>query len=126
MIPLSAAEWAATDQLLSMGGRAVDQLVVAQYFDPNSQHPTYQAFTQAFNSRFGRQPGFAEVAAFDAANVILRGLAEQTSGEPLKQALLRITRFDGLQQPVVFDASGDASRPLFVTQVRDGRFRVGP
>lgn len=123
-IPLSAAEWAATDQLLSMGGRAVDQLVVAQYFDPNSQHQTYQAFTQAFKNRFGRQPGFAEVAAFDAANVMLRGLTEKKSGEPLKQVLLRIRQFEGLQQPVVFDASGDASRPLFVTRVLDGRFRV--
>jgi branched-chain amino acid transport system substrate-binding protein len=123
-IPLSAAEWAATDQLLSMGGRAVDQLLVAQYFDPNSQHDTYRGFVQAFIGRFGRQPGFAEVAGFDAATVLLRGLTEKTSGETLKQALLRIRQFDGLQQPVVFDGSGDATRPLFVTQILDSRFKV--
>lgn len=81
---------------------------------------------QAFKARFGRQPGFTEVAAFDAASILLRGLAEQGSGETLKQTLLRIRQFDGLQQPVVFDASGDASRPLFITRVVNGQFTVVP
>jgi branched-chain amino acid transport system substrate-binding protein len=81
---------------------------------------------QAFKVRFGRQPGFAEVAAFDAASVTLRGLAEQGSGETLKQSLLRIRQFDGLQQPVVFDASGDAPRPLVITRVTNGQFTVVP
>lgn len=125
-LPLLAAEWAATDQMLSMGGRAVEQLLVAQYFDPNSQQGAYSAFVQAFKARFGRHPGFAEVAGFDAASVMLRGLAEQASGETLKQALLRIRQFEGLQQPVVFDASGDAPRPLFITRVANGQFTVVP
>ena len=125
-LPLSAAEWAATDQMLTMGGRAVEQVVVAQYFDPNSQQGVYSAFVQAFKTRFARSPGFAEVAAFDAATVMLRALAEQASGESLKQVLLRIKRFEGLQQPVVFDAAGDAPRPLFVTRVVNGQFTVAP
>lgn len=125
-LPLSAAEWAATDQMLAMGGRAVEQVVVAQYFDPNSQQGSYSAFVQAFKARFSRSPGFAEVAAFDAASVVLRALAEQASGESLKQVLLRIKRFEGLQQPVVFDATGDAPRPLFVTRVVNGQFAVVP
>jgi len=123
-IPLSAAEWAATDQLLAMGGRAVEQLMVAQYFDPGSTQESFQTFLVAFTGRFGRQPGFAEVAAFDAAAVMLRCLADRLSDETMKQALVRIRQFDGLQQPVVFDASGDAPRPLFVTRVVNGQFKV--
>ncbi len=57
---------------------------------------------------------------------MLRALAEQASGESLKQVLLRIKRFEGLQQPVVFDAAGDAPRPLFVTRVVNGQFTVAP
>jgi len=125
-VSLSAAEWAATDQMLAMGGRSVEQLVVAQYFDPNSRQATYSTFVQQFKERFGRLPGFAEVAGFDAATVMLRALAEQGSGETLKQALLRIRQFEGLQQPVSFDAAGDAPRPLFVTRVVNGQFTVVP
>ena len=80
----------------------------------------------ALLAQFARSPGFAEVAAFDAATVMLRALAEQASGESLKQVLLRIKRFEGLQQPVVFDAAGDAPRPLFVTRVVNGQFTVAP
>lgn len=125
-LPLSAAEWAATDQVLSSGGRAVEKLVVAQYFDPSSAQAAYSAFVQAFKGRYGRSPGFAEVAAFDAATVMLHALAGQRADETLKQALLRIRQFDGLQQTVAFDAWGDAARPLFMTQVMNGQFTVVP
>ena len=124
VLPLLAAEWAATDQLLALGGRAVEHLEVAQYFDPNSIQSGYAGFVQAFKSRFGRQPGFAEVAGFDAARVMLHALGEQGSGESLKQVLLRIGQFDGLQQAIRFDAHGDSARPLFMTRVVNGQFNV--
>lgn len=123
-LPLLAAEWAATDQLLALGGRSVEKLEVAQYFDPNSSQAAYAGFVQAFKVRFGRQPGFAEVAGFDAARVMLHALAEQGSGESLKQVLLRIKQFEGVQQSIVFDPQGDSSRPLFMTQVVNGQFNV--
>ena len=119
---LQAAEWASTDQLIVRGGRAVEGMVVSQYFDRDSRTPAYLDFLQRFEQRFRRAPGFAEVAAYDAAQVLLQALQQQTAGEALNATLLRVRRFNGLQDPIVFDAYGDHLRPLVMTEIRNGRF----
>lgn len=123
---LIAAEWAATDQLILGGGRAVEGVLVTQFFDRDSQAPAYLAFAQAFQTRFGRMPGFAETAAYDATRIVLQALAERRRDEPLKATLLRLRRFDGVQNAIVFDDYGDCDRPLYVTEVRQQRFMTVP
>lgn len=125
-LPLLGAEWAATPQLLLAGGRAVEGLMLAQYMDRESQAPSYLRFETEFQGRYGRAPGFVEVAAYDAMQVVLAALAQQQRGEPLKTTLLRVRRFQGVQQDIVFDDHGDSQRALAITQVRNGRFMVVP
>ncbi len=119
---LQAAEWASTDQLIVRGGRAVEGMVVTQFFDRNSRAPAYLAFLQRFEQRYRRQPGFAEVAAYDAAQVLLQALPQQTPDETLKATLLRVRTFPGLQDPITFDNYGDSPRPMVMTEIRNGRF----
>jgi len=123
-LPLIAAEWSATEQLLMLGGRAVEGLRVAQYMDHQSTTPDYLKFVADFRQRFGRAPGFAEVAAFDAMRVLLQALAQRQSGESLKASVLRIRQFQGLQQVVEFDDWGDSSRQVVLTVVQGGRYQV--
>jgi branched-chain amino acid transport system substrate-binding protein len=123
-LPLVTAEWAATEQLIELGGRAVHGVLVAQYFDRSSNAAPFVAFKSAFQQRYRREPGFAEVAAFDATGVLLQAIRQQHRRESLRETLLRLRRFDGLQQPVLFDGHGDASRQLYITRIVDGRYRV--
>ncbi len=123
-LPLMAAEWSATEQLLMLGGRAVEGLRIAQFMDHQSTTPDYLKFVADFRQRFGRAPGFAEVAAFDAMRVLLQALAQRQAGESLKASVLRIRRFQGLQQLVEFDDWGDSSRQVVLTVVQDGRYQV--
>jgi len=123
-LPIMAAEWSATDQLLMLGGSAVEGLLIAQFMDRQNQSPDYLRFVADFQKRFGRVPGFAEVAAFDAMRVLLESLAQRQAGESVKACLLRIRQFKGLQQSVVFDAFGDSSRHVVITEVRGGQYQV--
>lgn len=121
-IPIAAAEWGGTERLLELGGSAVEGLTVAQFVDRDSRAPAYVAFREAYLKRFGLEPGFAGVAAFDATQVVLQALASAPGGAALKQHILATGRYPGLQADVVFDAHGDASRPTFLTTVHQGRF----
>lgn len=123
-LPMLSAEWAATEQLIELGGRAVQGLHVAQYFDRQGQQPVFVAFRQAFMARYGRQPGFAEVGAFDATGVVLQAIRQRQGNETLRDAVRRIRPFDGLQQNIVFDDYGDASRKLYITRIENGRYVV--
>jgi len=124
LMPLAAVEWSATEQLLTLGGPAVEGLLIAQFMDHQDKSATYLQFAREFRHRFGRAPGFAELAAFDAMHVMLTGLVQQFPDESLKACLLRLRQFEGRQQPVLFDAFGDSSRRAVVSVIRNGSYQT--
>jgi branched-chain amino acid transport system substrate-binding protein len=119
-----AAEWAATERLIELGGEAVEGIIIAQFLDRTSMEPAYVAFREAYLRRFAQEPGFAGLAAFDATNIVLDALAKTGPSRDLKGTLLATAKFDGAQSPIVFDANGDAQRQTFITTVRQGNFVV--
>jgi len=109
-INITLADWGATEQLLEFGGKAVEGVTVVQTFDRDDPSPTYQAFRKAYLKQRGREPGFPGVHGHDAAHVVTTALKAQQRGEELKQTLLSIRRFEGLQGPIIFDDYGDMTR----------------
>jgi branched-chain amino acid transport system substrate-binding protein len=96
-----------------------------QTFDRDSQAPRYQAFRKTYLERYQREPGFPGVYTYDAAQVILTVLRAQKSGENLKQAILSIRQFEGLQSDFSFDAFGDVTRShASISVVRNKKFVV--
>lgn len=122
VVHINACEWSATERLIELGGKAVEGVVIAQFIDRESRQASYMVFRKAYLARFKREPGFAGLTAFDATNVVLDGLAEQASGQTLKQAILARREFAGAQSRVRFDAYGDATRDTYLTTVRHGVF----
>lgn len=121
-VHINACEWSATERLIELGGKAIEGMVIAQFIDRASQQASYLAFRKAYLERFKREPGFPGLTAFDAANVILDGLAAQTASQTLKQVILARREFTSAQSLIRFDAFGDAARDTFLTTIRDGNF----
>ncbi len=121
---LISVEWSATEQLIEFGGRAVDGLFVAQFFDRNDTSPDYLAFRKAYEKRFQASPGFGSLAAYDATRAVLEALARGNKGASLKATLLEQGPYTGAQQAITFDRFGDAQRRSFVTAIHDGQFVV--
>jgi branched-chain amino acid transport system substrate-binding protein len=123
-VPLFSSEWAFTMDLINFGGRAVEGMSSFHSFDAESRDPAYLAFRDSFVRRFGYQPPFASVLAYDAAAFLLAGLARARPAEPLKETLLGLGAFRGLQSEFTVDAFGDVERRLFLTRVTNGQFQV--
>ncbi|OGB71412.1 MAG: ABC transporter substrate-binding protein [Burkholderiales bacterium RIFOXYC12_FULL_65_23] len=121
-LPIAAAEWAATEQLVELGGEVVEGLLIVQNYDRDDQSERYRDFADAFYKRFQRQPGYSTVAAYDATTVVLTALKNRRRGETLKQAALRSGPYQGLQQSITFDANGDTRRQAFFTTIQNGRY----
>lgn len=121
-VRLATSEWAATERLSELGGKAIEGMVVAQFLDRESRHPSYLAFRQAYIDRFSMEPGFGGVTAFDATNVVLNALAERKSGQTLKEAILAKGFFSGVQSEIRFDQTGDAKRDTYMTAIHNGNF----
>lgn len=121
-VQIATSEWAATEQLIELGGSAVEGIVIAQLVDRQSTQQAYLDFRRDYSERFGKAPGFGGLTAFDAVSTALEAMARQAPGQTLKEALLAGKSFPGIQGPVVFDAFGDTSRPTYLTTIRDGAF----
>jgi branched-chain amino acid transport system substrate-binding protein len=121
-MPKSAAEWAATESLLELGGKSVEGLLIAQSHNRNDTSERFQGFRKAYFDRFGREPGFSSVASFDAALILFQALERQSGDESLKDAVLKYGPYPGLHQPINFDKFGDTPRPVFFTEIRAGQF----
>jgi branched-chain amino acid transport system substrate-binding protein len=124
-IPISLADWGATERLLELGGRAVEGVTVVQTFDRDSPAPRYQTFRKAYLERYQREPGFPGVYAHDATQVLLTAIRDQKEGQSLKETILSLRTFEGLQGEFSFDDFGDVKRKnASISIVRNQKFIV--
>lgn len=121
-LPIGASEWAATEQLVELGGDVVEGLLIVQNYDRDDESPRFKAFSEAYFKRFQKNPGYSSVSAYDAATVVLTALKNRSKGETLKASALRSGPYQGLQQTIAFDANGDTERKVFFTEIRGGRY----
>lgn len=123
-IALLNSEWGATDQLIELGGNAVEGIGMALPYNRADTSPRYQHFLAAFRARFKHEPGYGAIAAYDGANALLDALSIRKDGQSVKDALLAAPPSTGLQQAVKFDRFGDAERKLNFSVIRNGRFVI--
>lgn len=121
-IPISTTEWAATDRLLALGGEAVEGVALPFFFDPQSTSPAYVAFRDEYLKRYHRKPGYPELYAFDAANLLIEALRQRTGDQTLRDVLRSRRRFEGVQGPIEFDAFGDNHNNAFMATISRGAF----
>jgi branched-chain amino acid transport system substrate-binding protein len=121
-LPIGASEWAATAQLIELGGEVVQGLLIVQNYDREDVSDRFKSFSEAYFARFQRSPGYSSVSAYDAATVLLQTLRQRKAGQSLKDAAHDSGPFQGLQQTIVFDPNGDTQRKVFFTEIRDGRY----
>ncbi len=124
-VHITLSDWGATERLLELGGKAVEGVTVLQTFTRANSSPAYLAFRKTYIDRYGREPGFPGVYAHDAASVVFEALRRQHPGASLKDTVLAVRTFQGLQNEVTFDRFGDIERShASISVVRDGRFVV--
>ena len=123
-IPLTAAEWAASERLLQLGGGAIEGMELVQSYDRFDQSDRYRKFHDSYMAAFGREPGYSSIAAYDAATILFAAMAQQPDFSMLGQTLIDIGPIEGLQQPLKFDRFGDGQRRAFFVVVRDGAFEA--
>jgi hypothetical protein len=122
LLAIGVSEWAATEQLVELGGQVVEGLLIVQNYDRDDQTTRFQEFSEAYFKRYQKNPGYSSVSAYDAATVVLTALKNRKKGESLKTVAQRSGPYQGLQQTIAFDANGDTERKVFFTEIQGGRY----
>ena len=106
-IKITLSNWGGTQRLIELGGKAVEGVTIPIVFDWDSPSPPYQTFRKIYIDRYKREPGFPGFYAYNAAQVVLTALNAQKRGQGLKETILSVGEFRGLQGKISFDEYGD-------------------
>lgn len=121
-IPVAATGWSMTGDFLEHGGPAVEGTLFMDYFDWSSKRPSFLQFQKAYRERFGMEPNFSAVYAYDTAQVLFQSLSQNSDPKALRKTITDIGHFSGVMQDFDIDAFGDAHRHPFLITASNGRF----
>lgn len=93
-------------------------------FYADSKSPPTRQFVSDYQGAFDERPGYIEAVGYDTGRLLLQLInrPDVRSRNELRDELLRVADFKGATGATAFDYNGDVHKPLFLIQVRGGRF----
>ena len=117
--------WGLDSALIEQGGLSVNGLILPNSWDKDSTNPDYLAFKEAFIKRYKRDPQFAETYGYETIMVLSEALKSGVKPEPMqiKEKILSIGEFQGLQGTIFIDQMGKTKRDVFLFTVENNSFK---
>lgn len=119
-----SSAWSTTRDLLENGGKAIEGMRVVGLYDIASERPEYLEFRQTMIDKFDADPTFSQIFGYESLVVLKQAVEHVDSFEvnKVKEAILELKEFQGLQQKLVFNVYGDMERDYFTYEIRNGQF----
>lgn len=116
--------WSMTNDLIQRGGVSVNGYYGVSFINYQEYSAKYRKFNEEYIKTYGSNPTFASVMSYEALMLLYEGLKENPNikSEELKNKILNQKVFQGLQGDVLINEFGDASRNLYLYQIRNGAF----
>ena len=122
-INIIAHGWAIGDPaFISEGGQSIEGVIGTNHIDINLANKKYLSFEQKFHERFGEEIIGPAFAAYEAINILIEALSKTTNPKKIKETILKIKTFEGIDSKIVFDKYGDPIRSLIVMKIKNGEY----
>lgn len=114
-----------SDNLLKLGGDAVEGLVTNTFFALSDPDPDVQAFIKEFQKRAGRNPNLHAACAYDSTMILAEAIRKGGfNRKNIQKALAKTKDFQGITGSITFTADGDVIRNYKVMIVENGQWVV--
>jgi branched-chain amino acid transport system substrate-binding protein len=142
-VPILGGDGWESDQLIQIGGNALDGCYYSNHFAVDNPDPRLQDFIKLYKAKFGNDPDAIGGLAYDAATVLfqsLQKLAEQdpalfkglgsthagsserkTAEQKLRDIIATTTNFPGVTGNITLDEHRNASKPAVVLAIKGGK-----
>ncbi|HET7909788.1 MAG TPA: penicillin-binding protein activator [Nitrospira sp.] len=119
---LGSNGWNAPD-FARTADQSIDGAVFVDGFFADSPNPNVQDFVERYKKRFQNPPTLFAMQGYDAAKFVIEAIKKgATSGEAVRDYLTSQQDLPALAGPASFAQDGTLNRPLFLIQVKRGRF----
>lgn len=118
--------WAMTNDLIIRGGKTVENYYGVNYIPLNSLNPTYQGFKAKFQEKYGTEPTFSAIMAYESVMIVAHAMISSRSTDPLviKDTIIEGNEYHGLFEDLLIDEYGDAIRNISLFKIQKGRFEI--
>jgi len=142
-VPILGGDGWESDQLIGIGGDALNGCYYSNHFAPDNPEPRLQDFLKKYKTKYGKDPDAIGGLAYDAAKVLFgalqkiatddpetfKGFSSANAGKPARKAataklreLIAATKdFPGVTGNITLDAHRNAVKPAVVIAVKDGK-----
>jgi len=122
-VPLLGTNGWNTQDFARTADRTVEGATFVDGFFSDSPSPVVRDFVERYKKRFQSTPSLFTMQGYDAARAVIEGIRNGvTSGEGLQAFLMAQPRLPSLAGPASFGPDGTLRRPLFLLQVKQGKF----
>jgi len=121
-VPLLGSNGWNQPDLLRLADRSIEGATFVDGFFLDSPDPNVQDFTERYQRRFQSNPSLFAAQAYDATRLVLEAIRKgATSGEEVRDQLMKLRDLPTLGGPTGFDPGGTLERRVFVIQVKKGK-----
>ncbi len=125
-VPLFGGDGWESEQLLSIGGAALDGCYYSTHFTPENKDPAVVTFVSKFKKRWnGETPDAYAALGYDALYVLVNAIkaAGTTDSAKLRDAIAATKNFAGASGVTTLDKDRNASKPATIIAIKDGKLQ---
>ena len=142
-VPILGGDGWVSDQLLKIGGEALNGCYYSNHFALDSPDSALQGFLGRYKAKFGAQPDAIGGLAYDAMRLLADGLTRLHATDPaafealdaakagdaeaqkaarakLRDLINGVQAFPGVTGPITFDADRNPVKPAVVIEIENG------
>jgi branched-chain amino acid transport system substrate-binding protein len=143
-VPILGGDGWESDQLIGIGGTALEGCYYSNHFAADNPDPRLQEFLKTYAAKYaGQEPNAIVGLAYDAGVVlfqcmdklatqspeVFKGLSSSRAGSPerkaackqLRDLIAATTNFPGVTGNITLDANRNASKPAVVLEIKGGK-----
>jgi ABC-type branched-subunit amino acid transport system substrate-binding protein len=117
-------------EFLKIAGQLAEGVITTCQYNPDSNNPGLKAFRENYFKRFGQEPDVFAVHAYDGMNIIIEAVRKAGLNRALIRDLLTDMKtfqgYEGITGTVIFDATWNNIRPIYLAKVSGGKFHFSP
>lgn len=114
-----------SQQLLDLGGKAVEGVRFPVIFFSGSEEPKVKNYVDNYKAKYGSVPSALTSQAYDSTGMLLEAIkAANTLDRAKVRDTLAAIKYDGVTGNTVFDEKRDVQKAFVKVTVKDGKFEA--
>lgn len=121
-IPIIISIWAKSPKIIEFCGKRAEGILTVDNIEFPLKGVNGEAVRERFQKRYGKDMDFASVNGFDSVMVLKKAIESGADSKNMKEVILKIGKFSGIQGDIMFDQFGDRLEKPKVLKVDSGKY----